>query len=70
MPIYEYLCESCGKRFEATRSIKESSTMIGCPSCDGIGKKIPSLSTFHLKGGGWYKDSYSGKSCSLDKKKG
>ena len=70
MPIYEYISESCGKRFEKTRGIKEDSSMAVCLRCQGIGRKVPSLSSFHLKGGGWYSDSYSNKSCDIKQKKG
>lgn len=68
MPIYEYMCESCGKRFEITKGIKEDSSSAICLRCKGTGKKVPSLSTFHLKGSGWYSDGYSGKSCDISKK--
>jgi len=33
-----------------------------CPKCGGEAKKIISLSSFHLKGGGWYVTDYKGKS--------
>jgi predicted nucleic acid-binding Zn ribbon protein len=33
-----------------------------CPKCGGESKKIISLSSFHLKGGGWYVTDYKGKS--------
>jgi putative FmdB family regulatory protein len=35
MPIYEYLCESCGNKFEKLmrRSDAESGANAACPSC-------------------------------------
>ena len=57
MPIYEYLCD-CGEEFEDSFSIKEDSSTTPCPKCGGAARKVPSLSAFHLKGSGWYKDGY------------
>lgn len=45
MPIYEYLCESCGP-FEQVRDYNESSALMLCPSCHEIAKRVysaPSL---------------------------
>jgi putative FmdB family regulatory protein len=33
MPIYEYICKDCGKRFEVIRSIKDADSPIACKSC-------------------------------------
>jgi len=58
MPIYEYRCLACGRGFQAQRRITDD-TLPPCAACgaDRIEKKI-SLSTFHLKGTGWYKTDY------------
>ena len=67
MPIYEYLCKSCGFQFEEVQKFNDP-PLEGCPDC---GKKSASrqvsMSAFHLKGGGWYKDGYSGKSTESEK---
>ena len=67
MPIYEYLCASCGNQFEEVQKFNEP-PLEECPDC---GKKSArrqvSMSAFHLKGGGWYKDGYSGKSNEFEK---
>ena len=67
MPIYEYLCETCGYQFEEVQKFNEP-PIDECPDC---GKKSArrqiSMSAFHLKGGGWYKDGYSGKSSESEK---
>jgi putative FmdB family regulatory protein len=33
MPIYEYICNDCGNRFEILRSIKEADSPILCSRC-------------------------------------
>lgn len=62
MPIYEYECGECGK-FELIQKFSDE-PIKECPRCKDIGKqtvvrKVLSLSSFHLKGGGWYKTDYS-----------
>lgn len=59
MPIYEYVCKACGEEFE--RIVGFSDPAPPCPTCEGAVEKKISLSAFHLKGGGWYSDAYSGK---------
>ncbi len=60
MPIYEYECLKCGKTTEAMQ--KFSDPPLGeCCHCKGEMRKLISMSTFHLKGGGWYVSDYSGK---------
>ena len=61
MPIYEYLCTSCGYQFEEVQKFSEPS-MEECPDCGkNSAQRQVSMSSFHLKGGGWYKDGYSSK---------
>jgi putative FmdB family regulatory protein len=61
MPIYEYVCSTCGHRFE--QIVRIGAEAPPCPSCASaeVVKKI-SASGFILKGGGWYKDHYGLKS--------
>jgi len=33
MPIYEYLCESCGNKFEKLVRRSDDALEAGCPSC-------------------------------------
>jgi putative FmdB family regulatory protein len=33
MPVYEYLCRGCGKRFEALRRMSERTVAPSCPKC-------------------------------------
>lgn len=58
MPIYEYICEACHEELEVIQKISDE-PMTVCPSCKQQSlKKKTSMSAFHLKGGGWYKDGY------------
>ena len=58
MPIYEFKCPH-GKITE--EFVKTGTKEIKCPKCYQKAKKIMSLCTFELKGGGWYADGYSSK---------
>ena len=65
MPVYEFQCE-CGQEKEVlvpmgTRTIK-------CKKCGKDMSKIISLSTFHLKGTGWYVTDYKNKSVKTKQK--
>jgi len=33
MPLYEYVCQDCGTRFEAFRSMKDADEAIRCKNC-------------------------------------
>ena len=63
MPIYEYLCKSCGHEFEILQGFRES-PLTDCPACleSQLQKKL-SAAAFHLKGTGWYETDFknSGK---------
>ncbi len=50
MPLYEYMCRSCGARFEVLQRVGEGATEIRCPSC-GAGEVAKQLSTFASKVG-------------------
>ncbi|WPD20766.1 MAG: zinc ribbon domain-containing protein [Candidatus Electrothrix scaldis] len=58
MPVYEYECPACEKVFEVHQGINDS-PLTSCSVCGGEVKKIMSMSSFHLKGGGWYSDGYA-----------
>jgi putative FmdB family regulatory protein len=60
MPIYEYKCKKCGIEFEVFQGITDEPVQT-CQSCGGPVHKMMSLSTFHLKGSGWYATDYGGK---------
>ncbi len=60
MPIYEYQCKNCKKIFEVFQGISEAPVKT-CRFCQGPIKRLISLSTFHLKGSGWYVTDYGGR---------
>ena len=45
MPVYEYSCVKCDKRFEALRSMSQMNAPIECPRCGAAGAK-KAISTF------------------------
>ena len=57
MPIYEYHCQKCGV-FEVTQRITES-PLTTCPTCEGDVRRLISLTSFVLKGSGWYATDYA-----------
>jgi putative FmdB family regulatory protein len=65
MPIYEYLCKSCGKSFETMQKMSEP-PVAPCPKCGDTADRMISRTSFSLKGSGWYKDGYSKSSVKKD----
>ena len=61
MPIYEYKCDVCDEITEEFDKITSTTKIIECPLCEQPATRIMSLGSFHLKGGGWYKDGYGDK---------
>ena len=62
MPIYEYLCEGCGRVLEVIQKLDEPPPG-ACPDCGSSHiAKLVSRSAFQLKGGGWYADLYASTS--------
>jgi putative FmdB family regulatory protein len=45
MPLYEYRCQSCQKRFEVLQRLGEDATGLECPKC-GAAKLEKLFSTF------------------------
>ncbi|WP_446010291.1 FmdB family zinc ribbon protein [Candidatus Electrothrix sp.] len=69
MPVYEYECPACEKVYEVHQGMNDS-PLKACSVCGGDVKKLVSMSSFHLKGGGWYSDGYaSGSSAQGDSQK-
>jgi putative FmdB family regulatory protein len=58
VPIYEFVCEACGRIVERLQKVTDPPPD-KCPECGGKMAKIMSRNSFQLKGGGWYKDLYS-----------
>ncbi len=61
MPVYEYECKDCEKVFEVQQRITDDPLTI-CPECQGEVRKLMSMTSFQLKGGGWYADGYASNS--------
>ena len=59
MPIYEYVCEACGRITECMQRVADPPPP-ACPECgDARLARLVSRTTFQLKGGGWYSDLYA-----------
>ncbi|GAB4223123.1 MAG: hypothetical protein Kow0062_22520 [Acidobacteriota bacterium] len=58
MPIYEYRCSECGHEFEKIQKISDRAVRT-CPVCKGRVERLISVSSFTLKGGGWYAEGYT-----------
>jgi len=54
VPIYDYVCGSCGHRFEVFRGINEAGPH-QCPECGGPVARAFAPPTIHFKGTGWAK---------------
>ena len=61
MPLYDFGCEECGPSEELLLSSSGSSEItLTCPKCGNeTMRRQDGLSSFQLKGGGWYKDGYT-----------
>ena len=59
MPLYSYHCIKCNEVYENMRSIAQRDVKLQCPACNDLCERILDLSSFQLKGDGWYKDGYS-----------
>ncbi len=68
MPVYEYECKACEKVFEVQQRLADA-PITECPQCNGEVKKLMSMSSFQLKGGGWYADGYASTSGKAGAKK-
>ena len=81
MPIYGYVCKSCGHRFDVLQKMSDD-PLVHCPDCGepSLQKEL-SAPKFRLKGQGWYETDFktgdkrnlhggdSKESSSSDKKK-
>ena len=70
MPLYEYLCKTCGEKEERIQGFS-APTEHDCPKCGktlGMARQI-SVSGFSLAGGGWHSQGYSGPAPAKDASK-
>jgi len=61
MPLYEYRCKKCSKTFEMLQKIN-TEPLANCIFCQGNAERLISVSSFRLKGSGWYISDYKKKS--------
>jgi len=59
VPIYEFVCEACGRLAEVMQKVNDPPPA-SCPECgEGRMARTVSRTSFQLKGGGWYSDLYA-----------
>ncbi|MEO8195423.1 MAG: FmdB family zinc ribbon protein [Thermoanaerobaculia bacterium] len=61
MPLYEYLCESCGERTEILQRFNDLPE-VACPKCGAAMRRLPSAPSIQFKGSGFYLTDYAKKS--------
>jgi len=61
MPLYEYLCQKCGHRFEKIQKFSDA-ILKKCPECGGKVEQVLSAPAVQFKGSGWYVTDYAKKS--------
>jgi putative FmdB family regulatory protein len=60
MPLYEYLCDECGHRFEKIQKFSDP-LEDKCPKCGGPVHKLASSPAIQFKGSGFYITDYAKK---------
>jgi putative FmdB family regulatory protein len=58
MPLYEYACNRCGKRFEVRQKFSDEPVKIH-EECGGDAERQLSTPSFQFKGTGWYVTDYA-----------
>ncbi|MEE9235695.1 MAG: zinc ribbon domain-containing protein [Candidatus Acidoferrales bacterium] len=61
MPLYEYECGGCGKRFELIQKFS-APPEFACPKCGTEAHRLLSPPALQFKGSGWYITDYARKS--------
>ena len=59
MPVYEYVCKSCGHHLEVSQSFKDA-PLTTCPICGGNLRKVFSSVGIMFKGSGFYRTDSRG----------
>ncbi len=61
MPLYEYQCSACGRRFEVIQKYSDPPAAT-CKECGkGPVERLPSTPAIQFKGSGWYITDYARK---------
>jgi putative FmdB family regulatory protein len=58
MPLYEYKCHSCGRKFEVIQKFADE-PLTKHEECGGDVERLISAPAFHFKGTGWYVTDYA-----------
>lgn len=66
MPIYEYKCNSCGKRFEKMQKFSDEPLQIH-EECGGPVERLLSAPALQFKGTGWYVTDYAKSNATVGK---
>lgn len=61
MPLYEYQCRKCGRRFEKIEKFS-ATPQTKCEACGGVIARLISVPAIQFKGTGWYITDYARKS--------
>jgi len=61
MPLYEYECDKCHKRFEVMQKFSDTPLTVH-ENCGGNLERLISAPALQFKGSGWYVTDYAGKS--------
>ncbi len=69
MPIYDYVCESCGHVMEVSHGI-DAMGPTECPECGGLLAKAFAAPAIHFRGSGWAKKDRRSVSGPIKKKAG
>jgi putative FmdB family regulatory protein len=58
MPLYEYQCHTCGRKFEVIQKFSDE-PLTKHEECGGEVERLISAPAFHFKGSGWYVTDYA-----------
>jgi putative FmdB family regulatory protein len=58
MPLYEYVCNACGKRFEVLQKFSDEPLKTH-EECGGEAERLLSAPALQFKGSGWYVTDYA-----------
>jgi len=61
MARYDYICTKCKEIHEVEKKMKETARKELCPKCGSEMDRVYTVTPFHLKGGGWFKDKFDKK---------
>lgn len=60
MPLYEYQCKKCGRRWERIQKFSDA-PLTACEACSGELEQLLSAPAIQFKGSGWYVTDYARK---------